>query len=739
MPAHRDLLEQFPTLRRLALASTRRRIPLVRQLATTDCGPAALAMVLGYYGKHISLEEVRQAVGIGRGGASAESLLRVGHTYGLRGRAVRADVDDLETLPAGAILHWKFNHFVVFDRVAHRSINVVDPSLGRRSIPVSEFARSFTGVALLFEPTEAFEQRARQPQRVYGLFKVIMERRDLLVRVLSISLVIQVLSLAMPLMTGVLIDRVVPRKDYSLLMVLAVGYCFCQIFNAGAGFVRAHLLIHLRTQLEMRFTLRFLDHLIDLPYAFFQHRTAGDLMVRLGSNNTIRELLTSAVSSAFMDGTMACVYLVLLLLAHAPIASLVILLAAVRLVLLALIRLKQRELLSQSLENQSRSQTAQVEMLSGMETLKAMGLERRVAENWSHVFVDGLNINISRARLDAGFAVVMSMLGTVSTLVIMFYGSYSVMTGGWTLGAMIAFNAVASGFLGPLNSLVSASLQLQMLEVYVERLNDVMDTPVEQNLAAVTTCGPLEGTISVENIAFRYNPQEPPVLQDVTLSIEAGMHVALVGCSGSGKSTLARVLAGLYTPASGRVLFDGKDLSTLELRSVRNQLGIVTQETQLFRGPIRRNIALSDPLMPLDQVVRAARVACIHDEIMAMPMGYETMLADRGMSLSGGQRQRLAIARALAGDRRILILDEATSHLDALMEAKLNGSLASLKCTRIVIAHRLSTIQDADLIVVLDGGRIIEQGTHEQLLTAQGHYAKLMAAQRDAQSFVRSV
>ena len=677
------------------------------------------------------LAEIRQALGVGRNGTTVSALLRAGRLYGLRGRGVRAEVDDISALPCGTILYWEFRHYVVLERVGTHSVRIVDPATGRRNVPMGELRRAFTGVALIFEPSEAFKPGKVKTRRAWGLLKQVFERWGLLARIISTSAVIQILAAAMPILTGVLIDRVVPQRNYSLLFLLAAAYLVFQLFNTLASFIRAHLLLYLQTQVEASFTLRFLDHLVELPYSFFQQHTAGDLMMRLGSNASIKEILTSTTLSTLLDGFMVSLYLILLMLANVPLTLMVIAIAVARVLLVALMRHKQRELLAETLEISARSQTYQVEMLSGMETLKAMGLEHRAAENWSNLFVDGLNISVRTGRLNAIFGTLQSLLGTASTLAVMFYGTYLVLKGSFTLGTMVAFSALAAGFFGPLTSLISAGVQFQMLETYLDRINDVLNTAPEQKPGTVVQAEKLTGAISLEGVSFRYAKPDPLVLEDISIAVDSGCRLALVGRTGSGKSTLARLMAGLYEPSAGRIFFDGKDLTSLDLRSVRSQLGVVTQDTQLFGGTVRQNIALADPQMGLDQVIHAAQLACIHDEIAAMPMGYETILADRGLSLSGGQRQRLALARALACRPTILMLDEATSHLDAVTEELVNQNLARLHCTRIIIAHRLSTIRGADLIVVMDSGRIVAQGSHEELLRTSAKYAELLRTQRD--------
>ena len=706
-----------------------RAVPYVPQLAMADCAAACVGMTLAYHGRYVPLEELREATGTGRDGTDASGILAAAEHYGLTARAVKADVGDLACLPRGSVLHWDFNHFIVFEKVTRKGVGVVDPAMGRRTIPAAAFGKSYTGVAIILEPGTGFTRGGQAHPSPYRYLRPILAQGVLARQAVILSVLVQVLALAIPLFTAIVVGRIIPDGDRHLLVILAVAMAAIAAYYFLASFVRAHVLLHLRTQLDRQVTTAFVRHLTDLPYAFFLSRSAGDLMMRLQSNATVREILTAGSLSAILDGGTATLYLILLLVISPLLGALVFGLGAAQVTVMILARRKNQRLMKESLEAEARSESYAYQLLSGIEDLKAAGAEERAVEHWSGLFAREIEVALGRGRLGALVGSGTGALQLASPLALLAVGAVLVLQGQLSLGTMLGLTVLGAGFLEPLALLVVTGLDLQLLGSYMARINDVLDAPAEQQGRDVRRAGRLSGHIRAEGVSFRYSPLAPLAVDGVSVEIRPGQLVAIVGRSGSGKSTLARLLMGLYEPEAGSVRYDGTDLREFEVRSVRRQLGVVTQGSYVFGASVRDNIALSAPGLAQDEVIRAARLACLDQDIDAMAMGYATMLVEGGASLSGGQRQRLVLARALAPRPLILLLDEATSALDAVTEAAVYRNLASLGSTCIVIAHRLSTVSRADTIVVMDGGRVIEQGTHDALLARGGFYRELFSGQ----------
>ena len=703
-------------------------IPYVPQMEAADCGAACLAMVLGYFGRRESLHDVREATGAGRGGASAFDLIEGGRRFGLRGRGVRLEIEDMRHLPRGSVLHWGFNHFVVLEENVSKGVRVVDPAGGRKLVPLERLREKFTGVALIFEPGEGFVSGGRAPASLRAFLVQLAGHRAVIARAVVLSVMLQLFALALPVALGLLVDRVVPFGDTGLLGVIAVGLAAVVGFHVLTLLLRSFILLHLRTLLDVQLSLGLMDHMAVLPYKFFLDRPTGDLIARHESNRALRQTLSSTALSTLLDGGLVSLYLVMLLLASPSMGLLVLALGMSQVVLYLVLRRSYTDLMSRELEAQARSQSHLVEMLSGMEALKALGAEHRSVERWSHLLVSELNVTLARGRLSSVAGALTSGIQLGAPLAVLVFGGLKVIHGDLSLGMMLTLSALATGFLTPLTNLVATALQLQEVRSHVERIEDVLRAAPEQP-SGPRKKAEVQGRITVSKVSFRYGRNEPWVLQDIDLDILPGQKVAIVGKSGSGKSTLARLLVGLHIPESGKILYDGEDLVGLDLRSLRGQIGVVTQDARVFASTLRGNITLAEPTADWERIVEAARMAEIHEEITSMALGYDTVLSDGGGSLSGGQRQRLALARALVRRPSVLLLDEATSDLDAVTESRVMANLASLRCTRVVIAHRLSTIVDSDAILVLEGGSVAEIGTHRELLSRAGSYAQLVAAQ----------
>lgn len=714
------------------MARRARRVPMRYQLTQTECGLACLAMVLSHHGRSTSVPQARAAAGAGRDGMSVTALVRAGEAAGLQVTVDRAARPFEQPLAGPAIAYLSRRHFVVVREVTDRFVRVVDPAVGRRRIPRAAFDESYGGVLLRLAPATGFERR-RTPLRELPMVRYMRQFvgtpgcRRMLGGTLAMAAGLQAMALATPLLTQRIVDSIVPHDTTGPLPGIGAGILLVALVCGLLALGRALALLAVRVRGDRVMSGRFVTHLFRLPIGFFLDRGRGDLLMRLSSVASARETLTQQLLSTVIDAFLLIGYLIgLLLLSPLYAAALVPLFAAQALVLAGTYR-RMRMLAQQELRAKSEEQSYLVEALEAIVPLKANGVEHRATRRWEGLFTGYQQAVRRRGRSMAGITAARQALGTLAPLALLWVGSWLVLTGRMSLGTMLAGNAVALSVLAPLDTFAASGQMYQAVRAQVERIYDVVDT-AEEPSGTVRLPAAVPSRITLDGVGFRYQDSARPAVRDLSVDLPPGAKLGVVGRTGSGKSTLGLLVLGLLRATEGEVRYDGVPLADLDIWDLRSRCGAVLQELTLFNGSIRDNLTLSRPDATPQEVIEAARTADLHDDVMQMPMGYDTIVGQGGNALSAGQRQRVALARALIHHPRVLLLDEATSHLDPATESKVDAALGALDVTRIVVSHRLSAIRNADETLVLDRGRVVQRGRHADLIEVPGTYRDLFGA-----------
>ncbi|MEN6327289.1 MAG: NHLP family bacteriocin export ABC transporter peptidase/permease/ATPase subunit [Syntrophomonas sp.] len=706
------------------------KTPTVIQMEATECGAASLAIILGYYGKYVPLEELRIACGVSRDGSKAGNIVKAARTYGLVVRACRYEPEELKSITLPAIIHWNFNHFLVLEGFGRGGVYLNDPAGGPYKVSEEEFDLSYTGVTLLFNPSAEFSRSGARRTLVSNLRLSLQGLSSPLTYLTLVSFLLIFPGIVLPALVKVFIDTILAQKQGTWVLALFLGLVLTALFRAGVTWLREKYLINLENSLALSFSKGFVRHILNLPLEFFLQRYAGDIATRVTYNDAVSEMITGKLASTVMDLAMALFFFVLMFL-YDPLLA--ILGTAVALVNFAVLIL-----LSQRRVNQQRKLLVDSGKLYGtsasgleiIETIKANGTESDFFARWAGYQAKLINAEQGLGLTQQLLLTIPVLINSLNTVVILAVGSWQVMTGRITLGTLVAFQTLLQSFITPINNLVAFSDELQDLNIYLERLHDVYDYPAKPALTDIeeedSGDQKLAGAVELKHITFGYSKLEPPLVEDLNLRLAPGQHVALVGGSGSGKSTVAKIVADLYQPWSGEVLFDGKPRGAIPVGVFRRSFAMVDQEISIFEGTVRENITLWNEQIADEAVSAAARDAYVYDIIVERESGFGLLLDENGRCFSGGEKQRMEIARALVLSPAILILDEATSALDPVIEKMIIENIRRRGCSCLIVAHRLSTIMDCDEIIVLDKGNVVERGTHAELLARDGSYAQLV-------------
>jgi len=684
--------------------SGRRTLPVILQSEASECGLACLAMIASFYGHRIDLNTLRRQHLFSLNGVRLNALIEIARHLHLASRAVRLEPEHLRQLKLPAILHWDMNHFVVLKSVKKKDLVLHDPALGEKRMSWNEASKHLTGIALELTPASDFERKDERTRlRLSTFLRQASGAKHALFQLLALSLALEVLVIAGPFYLQLTVDEVIARGDVDLLVVLALGFALVGALTVAVTWLRSLIVIIIQNTLHFAFGARLFHHLIRLPLSFFEKRHIGDVLSRFTSIEPVRSLISEGLILAIIDGAMAAMTLAVMFAYSAKLALIVVIVFLLySIIRLGLFRVL-RDLSETAIQMKAKETSSFVESLRAIQTMKLFNHENERESQWLNRFSDAINADVRLERANAAFEAVNHLLFGAENVIIIYLAARLALENVFTVGMVFAFITYKQQFISKANLLIEKALDFGIVGLHLDRLSDIALTPLEAGQEKPLLSRPISGGLEARSVSFRYSETEEFILQNVNFAVGAGHSATITGPSGCGKTTLMKILVGLLQPTSGEVLVDGLPLNTLGVRVYREQIAAVMQEDQLLSGSIAENISFFATPVDEEWMIKCARMACIHNEILKMPMAYNSLIGDMGSSLSGGQKQRIILARALYRRPTILFLDEATAHLDSENERQISEHLKILNITRISIAHRSGLTEGADLTLHVAG------------------------------------
>jgi NHLM bacteriocin system ABC transporter peptidase/ATP-binding protein len=715
------------------MRKTLKKVPIVMQMEMLECGAASLTMILAYYGNWAPLEQVRRDCGVSRDGSNALNVIKAGRAYGLESNGKRGEPSDLMNAPLPCILHWKFNHFVVLTKLTGKYAYINDPAVGAVKMKFADFDKAFTGIYLTFEKTENFKEGGKPKSILEFAKKRLKGTLVPFIFVILSGILTMAFGIINPLLSRVFMDHVLsglnPDWFYPLIFIMS-AVVFLSVL---VSLINTVYLLKIRGKLSIVANASFMWHCLRLPMEFFTQRMPGDIAQRQESNETIAETLIKVLAPVLLNIVLMIFYLAVMLRYSVLLTVIGLGAIVVNVLLAAYISNIRVSVARVQMRDTGKLAAATVSGIDMIETIKSSGAENGFFGRWSG-FHAGLQATQTKfMNINQYIGSIPAAVQGLTSIAVLVTGVYLIMQGEFSIGMLMAFQGFLSSLQRPVGNLISSGQTISEMRALMERIEDVMEykTDIESEISDNLPEGfdKLSGNIEIKNITFGYSPLADPLIKDMSITLKPGSSIALVGGSGCGKSTLAKLISGLYKPWGGEILFDGKPIDQIDRRIFTSSVAVVDQEVTIFEDSISNNIKMWDKSIEDFEVIMACRDAGIHHDILARPEGYAHALTEGGKNFSGGQRQRLEIARTLAVDPTILVMDEATSALDAKTEFEVTNAIRARGITCVVIAHRLSTIRDCDEIIVIEKGRIIERGTHDELIKNNGYYTKLVSTE----------